>query len=146
MWQVYAEVRSERRQRAESSRERMRRQVCGSTCSFLFSALPSVHPILQLVQTTRTFLFFPPATPCGLFYFARPLHPENRQNVDDKTLEHHNRASVRSWGYHPPGATSPWTTYAPYLRTRSTSCFRPLAVQFHILLATYFTQTNTRQR
>ena len=53
--------------------------------------------------------------PSSVGYFLAPPfppHPENRQKFTVETelaLEHHNRASFRSGGSHPPVATSPRT-------------------------------------
>ena len=88
------------------------------------------------------------------FYFSRlpppvgyflslpfPPHPENRQKFDDQTLEFalelHNRALFRS-GVPPARRNLAPDTWAFYLLSRSTSCFRPLAVQISYLsIASY---------
>ena len=109
-------------------------EALSATCSVpLLRAANSPTKSFNWFIEPEHFYFSRLPPPVGYFLSPPfPLHPEIRQKFDDETLElaleHHNRASFRSGGLPARRNLAP-DTWAFYLRSRSTSCFRPLAVQ-----------------
>ena len=90
-------------------------EALSATCSVLLLRAANSPPnSLNWFIEPEHFYFSRLPPPVGYFLSPPfPPHPENRQMFDDETLElaleHHNRASFRSGGSHPPVATSPRT-------------------------------------